>query len=110
MWQRSHLRVRRTVWRRRPLLEAVRRLTFGGGPGRVSPSSELSEEAPFEEVFCNIFTDEKTGNQYLKDEEGGLYDVLTRSEVGMVYEGRVILDADLDYGVECKYKGGDPTG
>ena len=64
--------------------------------GRVSPSSELSEEAPFESVFCNIFTDEKTGFQYLKDEEGGLYDVLTRSEVGMVYEGRVILDADLE--------------
>ena len=64
--------------------------------GRVSPSSELSEEAPLEEVFCNIFTDENTGVQYLKDNDGGLYDLLSRAEVGMVYEGRVILDSELD--------------
>ena len=57
--------------------------TGGGSEGlsaATSPSSELSEEDPLAqfvdgEVLADLFSDEKTGSQYLKDEEGRLYDV-----------------------------------
>ena len=68
-----------------------RKVTF-----EVSAESELEEESPVEEPRADIFTDEKTGTQYLKDEEGRLYDKDTREEVGLFYGGKVMLDSDLE--------------
>ena len=59
-------------------------------------SAELEEESPVEELRADPFTDEKTGTQYLKDEEGRLYDKDTREEVGLFYGGKVMLDSDLE--------------
>ena len=74
--------------------------TYSGGGAlslsAVSPSSELEEESPLEEPRADIFTDEKTGVQYLKDVEGRLYDKSTREEVGLFYGGKVMLDSELD--------------
>jgi hypothetical protein len=78
-------------------------LTYSGGGAQSlssaapsSPSSELEEESPLEEPRMDLFTDEKTGNQYMKDDEGRLYDQQSHEEVGLFYGGRVMLDSDLD--------------
>ena len=79
--------------------------TGGGASGLSSAASaeelneELNEESPLEEeeeVSCDLFTDEKTGIQYMKCEQGRLYDKNTLEEVGMYYGGKVMLDADLE--------------
>ena len=74
--------------------------TYSGGGAQglssVSPSSELEEELPLEEPRMDLFTDDKTGNQYMKDDEGRLYDQQSHEEVGLFYGGRVMLDSDLD--------------
>ena len=68
-----------------------RKVTF-----EVEGDSELEVESPVEELHADPFTDEKTGTQYLKDEEGRLYDKDTREEMGLFYGGRVMLDSDLE--------------
>jgi len=77
--------------------------TYSGGGAQSlssaapsSPSSELEEESPLEEPRMDLFTDDKTGNQYMKDNEGRLYDQQSHEEVGLFYGGRVMLDSDLD--------------
>ena len=63
---------------------------------------ELSEEEyEEEEQVCDLFTDQETGTQYLKNSEGNLFDKASRNEVGMLYGEKVQLYADLEARAEA---------
>jgi hypothetical protein len=54
------------------------------------------EEEDEDEVTASPWTDPNSGKEYLKDDEGNLYDMNTQEECGMYYNGRIYTMEELE--------------
>ena len=54
------------------------------------------EEEEEDEVTASPWTDPNSGKEYLKDDEGNLYDMNTQEECGMYYNGRIYTMEELE--------------
>ena len=57
---------------------------------------EEEEEEDEDEVTASPWTDPNSGKEYLKDDEGNLYDMNTQEECGMYYNGRIYSMEELE--------------
>ena len=62
----------------------------------VEEEEDEEDEEEEDEVTASPWTDPNSGKEYLKDDEGNLYDMNTQEECGMYYNGRIYTMEELD--------------